>query len=74
MSKTKKMVLLLLNAAEMWFAYRMYKGLKEEAKAAYRKGRTDCVDDFVKGFCFCNGDTITVESEHNGSIVVKVMR
>lgn len=74
MKRSTKTLLLLLNAAEAWFVYKMYKGLKEEAKAAYQKGRTDCVDDFVKGFCFCNGDTITVESKHNGSIVVKVMK
>ena len=46
---------------------------KRKVKEAYRKGRTDCVDDFVKGFAFTNGKVITIESEHNGSITVKTI-
>lgn len=40
---------------------------------AYQKGRTDCVDDFVRGLAFTNGKTVTIESEHNGSITVKTI-
>lgn len=71
---TKIIVSLALNAVEAGFVYLMYKGLKAEAKEAYKKGRVDCVDDFVKGFAFTNGKTITIESEHNGSITVKTIR
>ena len=47
--------------------------LDDKTKKAYQKGITDCVDNFVRGFAFTNGP-VTIESEHNGSIVVKVMR
>ena len=47
---------------------------RRKVMEAYRKGRTDCVDDFVKGFAFTNGEKITIESEHNGSITVKTIR
>lgn len=55
-------------ANEFYVAYR------REIRKAYQKGRTDCVDDFVKGFAFTNGEKITIESEHNGSITVKTIR
>lgn len=74
MSKTKKMALLLLNAAEMGLFYLTYKGLKAEAKRAYAKGRMDVLDDFVKGVVFCNSKTITVESEHNGSVELQIVK
>ena len=46
--------------------------LDDKTKKAYQKGMTDCVDNFVRGFAFTNG-TVTVESEHNGSITVKAV-
>lgn len=47
---------------------------RRKVREAYRRGRTDCVDDFVKGFAFTNGEQITIESKHNGSITVKTIR
>lgn len=47
---------------------------RRKVREAYRKGRTDCVDDFVKGFAFTNGKEITIESAHNGSITVRTIR
>lgn len=70
---TKIIVLLALDAVEVGSIYLMYKKLKSEAKKAYKQGRVDCVDDFVKGFAFTNGKVITIESEHNGSITVKTI-
>lgn len=46
--------------------------LDDKTKEAYRKGITDCVDNFVRRFAFTNG-TVTIESEHNGSITVKAV-
>ncbi len=46
--------------------------LDNKTKKAYQKGITDCVDNFVRGFAFTNG-TVTIESEHNGSITVKAV-
>jgi len=46
---------------------------RRKVREAYRKGRTDCVDDFVRGFAFTNNRTVTIESEHNGSITVKTI-
>lgn len=71
---TKIIVLLALDAVEVGSIYLMYKKLKSEAEKAYKQGRVDCVDDFVKGFAFTNGKMITVESEHNGSITVMTVR
>ena len=74
MKRSTKIILLALDAVEAGFVYLMYKGLKSKADEAYKKGRVDCVDDFVKGFAFTNGKTITIESEHNGSITVMTVR
>ena len=46
---------------------------RRKVREAYRRGRTDCIDDFVRGFAFTNGKTVTIESEHNGSITVKTI-
>lgn len=70
---TKIIVLLALDAVKVGFIYLMYKKLNSEAEKAYKQGRVDCVDDFVKGFAFTNGKVITIESEHNGSITVKTI-
>lgn len=51
-----------------------YQYLQHEKKRSYAKGIDDCVDNFVKGFAFTNGETITIESKHNGSITVKTIR
>lgn len=81
MKKSTKRALLVCKGIEVIFAYLLYEAHKEEIydlkkkiKEAYNKGRMDCVDDFVKGFVFTNGDKITIESEHNGSIVVQTVR
>lgn len=71
---TKIIISLALDAVEVGVIYLMYKKLKSKAEEAYKKGRVDCVDDFVKGFAFTNGKTITIESEHNGSITVMAVR
>lgn len=71
---TKIIISLALDAVEVGVIYLMYKKLKSEAEKAYKQGRVDCVDDFVKGFAFTNGKTITIESEHNGSITVMTVR
>lgn len=54
-------------------ANEVYVTYRREVRKAYQKGRTDCVDDFVRGFAFTNGKTVTIESEHNGSITVKTI-
>lgn len=73
----KKLAKITLVGSLLWLCYgvanEFYVTYRREVKKAYQKGRTDCVDDFVRGFAFTNGKTVTIESEHNGSITVKTI-
>lgn len=73
----EKLAKITVLGSLMWLCYgvanEFYVMHRRQVNKAYQKGRTDCVDDFVRGFAFTNGKTVTIESEHNGSITVKTI-
>lgn len=73
----KKLAIITVLGSLAWLCYgvanEFYVAYRREVRRAYQKGRTDCVDDFVRGFAFTNNRTVTIESEHNGSITVRTI-